>query len=68
MQSRKRSLIESFTNITIGFGVAFISQRIIYPLFDIHISMLSNFWIVVLFTFISMIRCYIIRRIFTRKD
>jgi hypothetical protein len=68
MQSKKRSLVESCSNVAIGFGVAFISQRIIFPFFDVHISLADNFLITIWFTFISIIRSYCLRRFFTRKD
>jgi len=68
MQSKKRSLKESCCNVVVGFGVALFSQRLIFPLFDIHVSMGDNFWITVWFTFISIARSYTLRRVFTRKD
>ena len=62
------SFVESIVNIIIGFTIAFISQRLIFPLFDVHISMASNFWITVWFTFISLARSYTLRRFFNRKE
>lgn len=67
MQSKKHSLIESITNILIGYGVAVISQILIFPLFDIHISLSDNLAIGVWFTVISLIRSYVIRRWFTKR-
>ena len=68
MQSKKRSLVESITNVIVGFGVAFLSQRLIFPLFGIQVSMINNLYITFWFTFISLIRSYILRRIFNCKD
>ena len=68
MQSKRRSLIESVTNILVGVGVALGSQYLIFPIFDIHISHGSHLWITFYFTLISLVRSYLIRRFFTRKD
>jgi len=68
MQSKKRSLVESIVNVIVGFSVAYFSQRLIFPLFDVHISRADNLWITIWFTFISLIRSYTLRRIFNRKD
>lgn len=68
MQIKKRSILESITNVIVGFGIAYLSQRLIFPLFDIYISRVENLWIILWFTFISMGRSYILRRIFNRKD
>ena len=67
MQSKKQSLIESLTNIFIGYFVALASQMAIFPLFDIHISVSDNIWIGVWFTVISIIRSYVVRRVFNKK-
>jgi hypothetical protein len=68
MQSKKRSILESVVNVIVGFGIALMSQIIIFPLFDINSSFRNNFWIAIWFTVISIIRSYILRRIFNRKD
>lgn len=67
MQTKKHSLIESITNILVGYGVAITSQLIIFPLFDIHITLTDNLMIGFWFTLISLIRSYLIRRWFTGK-
>jgi hypothetical protein len=66
-QTKIHSLFESFTNIIVGFGVAIISQLLIFPLYGIDIPLSSNLQITVWFTFISIIRSYILRRIYNRK-
>ena len=66
-QSRLQSLIESLMNIMIGYGVALASQLVIFPLFDIHVSLGTNLWIGAWFTAISLVRSYVIRRWFNRR-
>lgn len=65
-QSKKHSLIESLVNVLIGYGVACGSQIIIFPMFGIHIPLADNFIMGIWFTLISIIRSYIVRRIFNR--
>jgi len=66
-QTRLGSLIESLMNIVIGYVVALVSQILIFPLFDIHVSLATNLWIGVWFTGISLVRSYVIRRWFNAK-
>jgi hypothetical protein len=63
-QSRIGSLIESCANIIIGYGVALLSQIIVFPLVGIHVPLSTNLWIGAWFTVISLIRSYVIRRWF----
>lgn len=67
MQRRIHSLIESITNVAIGYGVAIFSQIIIFPLFSIHVSFSDNLLIGAWFTLISIGRSYAVRRWFTRR-
>lgn len=67
MQSRLHSLLESFTNIGIGFGVAIAGQVAIFPMFGIHVPLSTNLGIGLWFTAISVARSYLVRRWFTRR-
>ena len=66
-QTKLGSLIESLANIVIGYGVALLSQIIVFPLFGIHVSLSTNLWIGAWFTVISLVRSYIIRRWFNAR-
>lgn len=68
MQTRKRSFVESITNVVVGFGVSFISMYLILPLFGHNISLSNNLYMGIWFTVISIIRSYCLRRLFTRSD
>ena len=63
-QTKKQSLIESITNVFIGFVVALASQILVFPLFDIHVTLQTNLGISAWFTVISVARSYVIRRCF----
>ena len=67
MQSRAHSLIESVTNVAIGYGVAVASQLAVFPMFGIHVTMADNLAIGAWFTVISIVRSYMVRRWFTRR-
>ncbi len=67
MQTKTISFIESLVNVVIGYGIAIVSQLIIFPVFGIDIPLSDNFIIGLWFTLISLIRSYVIRRWFTVK-
>jgi hypothetical protein len=67
MQSKTHSMIESITNVVVGYVVAFVSQILIFPLFGIYATVRDNLLIGLWFTVISIIRSYCLRRIFTRR-
>lgn len=63
-QTRLGSFVEAWTNIFVGFGIAMAANAIVLPAFGFAISMAQNFWITVVFTVISLIRSYLLRRFF----
>lgn len=67
MQTRLQSLIESMTNIFIGYSVSVASQLLVFPLFDINVTIQENLLIGAYFTAISLVRSYAVRRFFNRK-
>jgi hypothetical protein len=66
MQLKKHSLIESITNVIVGYGVALLSQIIIFPIFGIKVTIRDNVLIGLFFTVVSIIRSYALRRIFNK--
>lgn len=66
MQTRRQSFFESCINVAIGYGVALLSQILVFPLFGIHIPLASNIAIGAIFTIISIARSYVVRRMFNR--
>lgn len=67
MQSRWMSLVESFANIVVGYGLAVLTQILVFPLFGIQVSLGDSLLIGAAFTFISLIRSYALRRLFNRS-
>ena len=68
MQSKLESLSEAIFNVFIGFVIAFISQLVFFPIVGIEVTLDQNFILTVLFTLVSIIRTYIIRRYFNKKS
>jgi hypothetical protein len=65
-QSRRGSMLESVINVLIGYGVAVGAQLLIFPLFGVHLPLGDNMLIAVLFTVVSLVRSYCIRRVMNR--
>ena len=63
-QTRLESLAEVTINVGIGWIIAFITQLIVFPMFGVYVSLSNQIWISVIFTVVSIIRGYIIRRWF----
>ena len=68
MQSKKQSLIESLTSTTIGIIIGILLNLTILPTFGYPVSLSDSLWISVIFTIVSIIRSYIIRRWFNSKE
>jgi hypothetical protein len=68
MQSKKNSLIESVTNTIIGLVTSFLIQLIIYPILDIPVTLSQNLAITSVFFVASILRGYLVRRIFNSKE
>ena len=68
MQSKKDSLIESLTSTTIGVIIGIVLNLTILPVFGYPVSLSDSLWISVIFTIVSIIRSYIIRRWFNSKE
>lgn len=63
-QSKRASLAEAVFNVMVGYGVAVAAQMFVFPLFGVHVSAAQNMAIAGVFTVISIVRSYILRRIF----
>lgn len=67
-QSRLGSLVESLVNVVVGFGINFLMNLLILPLFFGHaISLTANFVMGLIFTVVSVARSYAIRRWFNGR-
>ena len=65
-QTKQHSLLESLVNVAVGYGVAVSAQVVVFPLFGLHTSLRSNLTIGLIFTGVSIVRSYVLRRVFNR--
>ena len=63
-QSRLMSLVEAVANVLIGYGVAVITQILIFPIFGLHTTLAQNLKIGAIFTVVSIARSIALRRAF----
>ena len=68
MQSRQRSVLEAVTNVLVGFLVAVGANLLVLPAFGYQVTVSDSFAIGWVFTVISMMRSYVLRRLFNRWD
>jgi len=50
--------------VVLGYGVAVGAQILIFPLFGVVIPLSSNLAIGIIFTLVSLVRSYLLRRLF----
>lgn len=68
MQSKWTSFQEACVGTLVGFALSLILQTwVINPLFNLQTHLGENLAIVAIFTLASIIRSYVLRRIFNRK-
>jgi hypothetical protein len=65
-QTRLGSLLEAWANIIIGFVINWTANMLVFPLFGFDITGTQAFWVGVIFTGISLVRSYALRRAFNR--
>jgi len=63
-QSRAMSLVEAAVNVAAGYVVALAAQLVVFPLFDVAVSFSDNLIIGAIFTVVSLVRSYVLRRLF----
>ena len=68
MQTKKQSLIETLTSVFVGWLIGVILNLTILPLFDYNITVVDSLWVSLIFTVISVVRGYVIRRAFNSKE
>ena len=64
MQTKLGSFIEAWANIAVGFGINFAANIVVLRWYGFAITPSDAFGIGVIFTVISLVRSYILRRWF----
>lgn len=63
-QSRLMSLVEAVANVGVGYGVAVMTQLIVFPWFGLPARMSDALALGAIFTGISIARSFALRRLF----
>jgi hypothetical protein len=63
-QSRLMSLVESVANVIVGYGVAVVTQLLLFPVFGLHTTLAQNLKMGAVFTVVSIARSFALRRLF----
>ena len=63
-QSRLMSLVEAVTNVVVGYGLAVWVQLLVFPLFGLETTLRQSLGIGAIFTLVSLVRGYLLRRVF----
>lgn len=64
MQSCRMSLLEAAANVVIGYVLAVMTQIAVFPLFGVWPTLKENLAIGAVFTGVSLLRSYCVRRAF----
>ena len=64
MQTHLGSIVEAWANIFVGFTINWCANMLILPLFGFHIGPGAAFNMGLIFTVISLVRSYVLRRWF----
>lgn len=64
MQRRRHSLMETLLSTAIGFAVALLTQLLVFPLLGKPFTFGENLLLSSIFTAVSIIRGYAVRRLF----
>jgi len=65
-QSRRGSVIEAVTNIVVGYALAVATQFAVFPIYGLKVGVAQNLGLGLAFTAVSLIRSYLLRRVFER--
>ena len=65
-QPRLMSLVEAVANVIVGYGVAVVTQILIFPVFGLQTTLAQNLKMGAVFTIVSLGRSYALRRLFER--
>ena len=63
-QSLWMSFVESIANVVVGYVVAVCAQLVVFPLFGMHATLRENLMIGLIFTGVSLVRSFLLRRVF----
>jgi len=63
-QTRIMSMIEAIANVVVGYGVAVLTQILIFPVFGFQTTLVQNLKLGGIFSLVSIARSFALRRLF----
>ena len=66
MQTRRSSALEAVANVAVGYWLSVGTQMLTFPLMGIQTTSGQNLAIGAVFTVVSLVRSYALRRLFNR--
>ena len=63
-QSRLMSLVEAIANVVVGYGIAVLTQLIVFPWFGLPARISDALALGLIFTAVSLARSFALRRLF----
>lgn len=67
MQSKRASIVETIVSTVAGIVTSILIQIIVYPLYGMEVSFSQNLQLTAIFTVVSIVRGYIVRRFFNKN-
>ena len=68
MQSKRESIIETLTSVFVGWLIGVILNMLVLPLFDYDVNLTDGVLISIIFTAVSVVRSYVVRRFFNSRS
>jgi hypothetical protein len=65
-QTRFMSLVEAIANVVVGYGIAVLTQLLVFPWFGLPARVGDALAIGAVFTLVSLFRGFVLRRLFER--
>ena len=65
-QSRTMSLVETIANVVVGYALAIATQIVVFPWFGIEAGLSEHLTIGLAFVGVSLVRGFLLRRLFER--
>jgi hypothetical protein len=65
-QTPRGAIIEAWFNIAVGFSVNYVVNIFLLPLVGASFTAMENFWLGWIYTAVSIVRAYSLRRLFNK--
>ena len=60
-------MIEAIANVVVGMVLSLVTQMLVFPMYGLDVSFSANVGIMAIFTVVSLVRSYALRRVFNHR-